>query len=63
MNERSLLLKGLSQMDSTEIESIIPLQLLRRINRLIKIDDVFADEISTSSDENGLLREGVRYFY
>lgn len=48
-------------MDSTEIGSIIPLRLLRRINRLIKVDDVFADEVSIS-DENELIRENVRTF-
>lgn len=45
-----------NQMATTEIGSILPSplpsQLLRRISRLIKIDDIFADETSTSLDDS-----------
>lgn len=45
-----------NQMATTEIGSILPSplpsQLLHRISRLIKIDDIFADETSTSLDDS-----------
>lgn len=42
-----------SQMDDTKIGSIVPLSLQRRINRIIKIEEIFSDEISSTVDENG----------
>lgn len=49
-------------MDVAKIVPILPKKLQRRINRLIKIDDILIDESTSPELQNGLSDENVCCF-